>query len=54
MELNPEQERLARELAALTGETVETAVKRALSWKLRQIIGEKRFAEEFPNEVHSD
>jgi len=50
MDLNPEGERLARQLAAATGETVEEAVKNALRYKLRLLIGEKRFAEKFPDE----
>ena len=41
---DPETERLARNLAQLTGETITTATKRAIQERLRRVGGQSRRA----------
>jgi antitoxin VapB len=41
---DPETERLARHLAQLTGETITTAIKRAIEERLRRVGGHSRKA----------
>ena len=41
---DPETERLARNLAQLTGETITTATKRAIEERLRRVGGHSRKA----------
>jgi antitoxin VapB len=41
---DPETERLARNLAQITGETITTATKRALEERLRRVGGQSRRA----------
>jgi antitoxin VapB len=41
---DPETERLARNLARLTGENITTATKRAIEERLRRVAGQSRRA----------
>jgi antitoxin VapB len=41
---DPETERLARDLAQLTGENITTATKRAIEERLRRVSGQSRKA----------